>query len=56
MVEVKGGGDHGQGLTDPPNPCVIGFVARYLTSGALPSGSGQISATCPALPLPAPRS
>ncbi len=53
MVVVEGGGDHGQSLASPPNPCVLGYLNRYLGTGALPAGSGQVSATCPAMPAPA---
>lgn len=53
MVAVAGGGNHGQALTDPLNPCVVGYLARYLDTGALPSGSGLVSATCAAMPEPA---
>jgi pimeloyl-ACP methyl ester carboxylesterase len=54
MVVVKGGGNHGQSLAQPPNTCVNGYLNRYLATGALPSGSGLVSATCPAVPAPAP--
>ncbi len=53
MVVVEGGGNHGQSLTSPPNPCVLRYLSRYLGNGALPSGSGLVSATCPAMPAPA---
>jgi pimeloyl-ACP methyl ester carboxylesterase len=53
MVVVAGGGNHGQSLSSPPNPCVLGYLNRYLGNGALPSGSGRVSATCPAMPAPA---
>jgi pimeloyl-ACP methyl ester carboxylesterase len=54
MVVVEGGGNHGQSLAQPPNTCVDGYLNRYLASGALPEGRGLVSATCPALPPPAP--
>ena len=54
MVVVAGGGNHGQSLAYPPNRCVDGFLNRYLGTGALPGGSGLVSATCPALPAPRP--
>jgi pimeloyl-ACP methyl ester carboxylesterase len=54
MVVVQGGGNHGQSLTQPPNTCVDGYLNRYLATGALPSGTGLVSATCPALPPPSP--
>ena len=53
MVTVPGGGNHGQSLASPPNQCVNGYLNRYLATGALPAGSGLVSATCPALPPPA---
>ncbi len=53
MVVVEGGGNHGQSFTSPPNPCVLRYLSRYLGNGALPSGSGLVSATCPAMPAPA---
>jgi hypothetical protein len=52
MVVVTGGGNHGQSLASPPNTCVNGYLARYLATGALPSGTGAVAATCPALPPP----
>ena len=54
MVVVKGGGNHGQSLADPPNSCVNGYLNRYLASGALPQGPSPVNATCPSLPNPAP--
>jgi pimeloyl-ACP methyl ester carboxylesterase len=54
MVVVVGGGNHGQSLSIPPNPCVNGYLARYLASGALPQRPGLVNATCPALPDPVP--
>jgi hypothetical protein len=54
MVVVKGEGNHVQSLADPPNACVNRYLARYLATGALPSGTGIVSATCPALPPPRP--
>jgi pimeloyl-ACP methyl ester carboxylesterase len=54
MVIVAGGGNHGQSLAQPPNTCVNGYLNRYLATGALPSGSGLVNATCPALPAPPP--
>jgi pimeloyl-ACP methyl ester carboxylesterase len=53
MVVVEGGGNHGQSLATPPNPCVLGYLNRYLGNGELPRGIGQVSATCPAMPAPA---
>jgi hypothetical protein len=54
MVVVVGGGNHGQSLAYPPNPCVNGYLARYLATGALPQRPGLVNATCPALPDPVP--
>ena len=56
MVAVKGGGNHGQSLSDPPNQCVNGYLNRYLATGALPQHPGKVNATCPALPDPTPGS
>jgi pimeloyl-ACP methyl ester carboxylesterase len=54
LVTVPGGGNHGQSLAQPPNPCVDGYLNRYLAAGTLPAGTGLVSATCPAGPLPTP--
>ena len=54
MVVVTGGGNHGQSLSSPPNSCVNGYLNRYLATGALPAGTGPVSARCPAGPLPTP--
>jgi pimeloyl-ACP methyl ester carboxylesterase len=54
MVVVEGGGNHGQSLSSPANPCVLGYLNRYLGNGGLPAGTGPVSASCPALPAPAP--
>jgi hypothetical protein len=58
MVVVEGGGNHGQSLSQvfggPPNTCVNRYLNRYLATGALPQNPGQVNATCPALPPPAP--
>jgi pimeloyl-ACP methyl ester carboxylesterase len=54
MVVVVGGGNHGQSLAYPSNPCVNGYLARYLATGALPQRPGLVNATCPALPDPVP--
>jgi pimeloyl-ACP methyl ester carboxylesterase len=53
MVVVEGGGNHGQSLSSPPDPCVLSYLNGYLSNGALPAGSGPVSATCPAMPAPA---
>ncbi len=54
MVVVEGGGNHGQSLEQPSNTCVEGYLNAYLATGALPQGSGQVNATCPAVPAPTP--
>jgi pimeloyl-ACP methyl ester carboxylesterase len=54
MVVVEGGGNHGQSLSSPPNQCVMGYLNRYLGAGQLPASPALVSATCPALPAPAP--
>jgi hypothetical protein len=54
MVVVQGGGDHGQSLGQPPNPCVQGYLNDYLGTGALPSAPGLVNASCPAMPAPSP--
>jgi hypothetical protein len=48
LVTVTGNGTHGQSLNFPPDPCANGYLNRYLATGALPSGSGLVSATCAA--------
>jgi len=52
MVVVKGGGNHGQSLSVPPNPCVNRYLNAYLATGALPHRPGLVNATCPALAAP----
>jgi pimeloyl-ACP methyl ester carboxylesterase len=54
MVVVAGGGNHGQSLEDPPNTCVQNYLNAYLATGAVPSGSGSVNATCPVVPDPTP--
>jgi pimeloyl-ACP methyl ester carboxylesterase len=54
MVVVEGGGNHGQSLESPANTCVQNYLNNYLASGALPSGTGQVNATCPAVAPPNP--
>jgi pimeloyl-ACP methyl ester carboxylesterase len=56
MVVAEGDGNHGQSLASPPNECVNGYLNRYLATGAVPSQPGQVNATCPAQPDPAPSS
>jgi hypothetical protein len=53
MVVLEGGGNHGQSLSSPPNECVLGYLNRYLATGALPASAAPVSAKCPALPAPA---
>jgi pimeloyl-ACP methyl ester carboxylesterase len=56
IVVVRGGGNHGQSLSYPPNTCVNGYLNRYLATGALPQagGAGAVNATCATLPPPPP--
>ena len=54
MVVVQGGGNHGQSLESPPDPCVQNYLNNYLASGALPAGSGPVNATCAPEPPPSP--
>jgi pimeloyl-ACP methyl ester carboxylesterase len=54
MVVVKGGGNHGQSLANPPSNCVNGYLNRYLATGELPQHPGLVNATCAALPPPSP--
>jgi hypothetical protein len=54
MVVVEGGGNHGQSLESPSNTCVQNYLNSYLASGALPSKSGPVDATCPATAPPTP--
>jgi pimeloyl-ACP methyl ester carboxylesterase len=54
LVTVPGGGNHGQSLATPANACVDGYLNRYLATGALPAGTGLVSATCPVGPAPVP--
>jgi pimeloyl-ACP methyl ester carboxylesterase len=53
MVIVRGGGNHGQSLSQTASPCVNGYLNRYLATGALPTAPGLVSAVCPAPPPPA---
>ena len=50
MVVVKGGGNHGQSLADPPNSCVNGYLNRYLATGALPQGPARSTRPARACP------
>jgi len=54
MVVVEGGGNHGQSMETPPNPCVQNYLNAYLASGTVPDGPGLVNATCPATPDPTP--
>jgi pimeloyl-ACP methyl ester carboxylesterase len=54
MVVVEGGGNHGQSLETPPNPCVQSYLNAYLAAGAVPGRPGLVNATCPATPDPTP--
>ena len=54
MVVVKGGGNHGQSLSQPPNLCVNNYLNNYLATGAVPHQPGLVNATCPNLPDPSP--
>jgi pimeloyl-ACP methyl ester carboxylesterase len=56
MVVVKGGGNHGQSLADPPNECVNAYLNRYLATGALPEHPGLVNATCSPVTDPTPDS
>jgi hypothetical protein len=53
LVTVTGSGSRGQSLAIVPDRCANGWLARYLATGALPSGPGLVSATC-AAPSPPP--
>jgi len=52
MVVVEGGGNHGQSLADPADPCVNAYLDGYLATGALPQKPGLVNGTCPAEPAP----
>jgi len=54
LVAVVGSGNHGQSLSTPPDPCVLGYLARYLRNGVVPDSKKLVSATCPAQAAPAP--
>jgi pimeloyl-ACP methyl ester carboxylesterase len=54
MVVVAGGGNHGQSLETPPNPCVQGYLNAYLATGAVPDRPGLVNGTCPATADPTP--
>ena len=56
MVVVEGGGNHGQSLEIPPDNCVQNYLNNYLASGALPSGTGPVDATCAPVAAPNPAS
>jgi len=54
LVAVEGDGNHGQSLQTPVDSCVMSYLNNYLASGALPTGTGLVNATCPAPPAPTP--
>jgi pimeloyl-ACP methyl ester carboxylesterase len=54
MVVVEGGGNHGQSLEYPANNCVQSYLNAYLRDGTLPTKTGKVNATCPAVPDPTP--
>jgi pimeloyl-ACP methyl ester carboxylesterase len=54
MVVVEGGGNHGQSLQLPTDSCVMNYLNAYLSTGALPTGTGLVNATCPTPPSPSP--
>jgi pimeloyl-ACP methyl ester carboxylesterase len=54
MVVVEGGGNHGQSLESPPNPCVQNYLNAYLATGAVPERPGLVNGTCPATADPTP--
>ena len=56
MVVVEGGGNHGQSLTSPVNPCVMKYLNDYLGTGVLPEAPGLVNATCPTRPRADPGS
>ncbi|MFI6943598.1 alpha/beta hydrolase [Streptomyces sp. NPDC050418] len=52
LVVEEGGGNHG--ITLSGNDCLDKYLADYLASGKVPRGSGEVDATCAALPDPEP--
>ncbi|MEU9733491.1 alpha/beta hydrolase [Streptomyces sp. NPDC048002] len=52
LVVEEGGQNHGVSLSG--NACLDGYLARYLTDGTVPRGSGEADAVCEALPDPEP--
>jgi pimeloyl-ACP methyl ester carboxylesterase len=52
MVVEQGGGNHAE--FPPDNDCSLGYLNRYLASGAAPGKAGAASASCPAGPDPSP--
>jgi pimeloyl-ACP methyl ester carboxylesterase len=54
MVVVEGGGNHGQSMEVPPDPCVQNYLNAYLATGALPDKPGLVNATCAPVADPAP--
>jgi len=55
MVVVVGGGNHGQSMEQPPDPCVQNYVNAYLATGAVPDKPGLVNATCSPVPDPTPK-
>jgi pimeloyl-ACP methyl ester carboxylesterase len=54
MVVVKGSGNHGQSMENPPDTCVQNYLNSYLATGALPGRAGLVNATCAPVPDPRP--
>ncbi|WP_425247080.1 alpha/beta hydrolase [Streptomyces sp. NEAU-NA10] len=54
LVVEQGGGNHG--ITLSGNSCLDKHLARYLTDGTVPRGTGGVDAVCKALPDPEPLS
>ncbi len=52
LVVEEGGGNHG--ITLSGNDCLDNYLADYLATGAVPRGTGEVDATCAALPDPEP--
>ena len=54
LVVEQGGGNHGVTLSG--NSCLDEHLAKYLTDGTVPRGTGGVDAVCPAQPDPRPLS
>ncbi|GGQ95928.1 peptidase [Streptomyces aurantiogriseus] len=52
FVVEQGGGNHG--ITLSGNSCLDTHLAKYLTDGTVPRGTGTVDAVCKALPDPRP--